>query len=267
MSAERKTDPTPRPAPPDEPDEVVGKDAATHSGVEKVEPASGATAPSAEVEPDAERQAVEETRAIREIAKHADEEGVAALLKIAEDAIEDERSRGRALDAKTGQMLGFGGIVLSLSAAVVKPLSEVDLGRFELSVKALFALAVGALLSAVLLAFWGVLRPQEYRGIGLPQVREFNTPESQTMSRLVVHQRMLGALTDMLNQNRRLNNGKADITKVVGALLAVGFSAVALQAGLVGISQIGADTSDCVRRTAQTSTATGTTTTTVTTCS
>jgi hypothetical protein len=208
-----------------------------------------------------------DTAMLRELAEtpRPDGEGVAALLEIAEDTIEDERARGLALDSKTGSLVGFGGLLLSVNAAVAKPLFDMDLGSMTGVVRVSFAVAIASLLGAVLVAVLGVLRPQRYRGFGRDELRDFNTAEAQAMTRLVVHQRMLGAVADMLDTNRTVNDYKAMLTKWVGRLLALGFLAVALQAGVVGISQIG-DADACVRRTTEITTGTQTRTITVTTC-
>lgn len=208
-----------------------------------------------------------DTAVLRELAEtpRANEEGVAALLEIAEDTIEDERARGRGLDSKTGSLVGFSGLLLSVNAALAKPLFDTDLGSMTDVVRVSFAVSMASLLAAVLVAVLGVLRPQRYRGFGRDELRDFTTAESQAMTRLVVHQRMLGAAADILDTNRTLNDYKAKLTKWVGSLLALGFLAVALQAGVVGISQIGA-TDECVRRTVETATGTQARTTIVTTC-
>lgn len=198
------------------------------------------------VSPDAS-QAVEEasaeTRALREVAARAtqpDEAGVAELLAIAQDTIADERARGRGLDGKCGTMVGFGGLILSLNAAVAKPLFDTDLGTVgEPLASAAFFVAIASLLVAVLLAIVGVLMPQKYRGFGRDQLRSFTNPETQTMTRLVVQQSMLGAVADMLDQNRPLNDCKAKITRLVGRYLAIAFAAVAVLAVVVGVAEIG----------------------------
>lgn len=203
--------------------------------------------PRATEEPNADsspaEQASADTRALREVAANAtepDEEGVAELLAIAQDTVEDERARGRALDAKSGRMLGFSGLILSLNLAVAKPLFDADLGTVgKPIVLVLFFVTVVSLLVAVLLAIAGVLSPQRYRGFGRDQLRKFTEPETQAMTRLVVHQSMLGAVADMIDQNRPLNDCKARITKLVGRWLAIAFIAVAALAIVIGISEIG----------------------------
>jgi hypothetical protein len=208
-----------------------------------------------------EDKARSDTEALRAIAgsNEPNEGGVEALLRIAEDTVEDERERGRSLDTKTGSLVGVSGLILSVNGAVAKPLFDADLASFETPIKVLFGVAIASLLVAVLVAVFGVIRPQKYRGFGRAELRNFATVEAQQMSRLVVHQRMLGAVADMLDTNRRLNDTKADVIKVVGGFLAVGFVAVAAQAGTVGLSQIGGGSRDqqCTRTVQVTSSRTG----------
>jgi hypothetical protein len=259
MSDERKPDLTLQSEPPEGAGAVESEPAAQgeQQPGAQVEPKPGA-----EVEPETEAKARSDTDALRAIAgsNEPNEGGVEALLKIAEDTVEDERERGRSLDTKTGSLVGFSGLILSLNGAVAKPLFDADLGSFETPVKVLFGVAIASLLVAVLVAVFGVIRPQKYRGFGRAELRNFATAEAQQMSRLVVHQRMLGAVANMLDTNRRLNDTKANVIKVVGGFLALGFIAVAAQASAVGLSQIGADSKDqdeCTRTVQVTASRTG----------
>lgn len=244
MSDERKPNPTPNPKSAEE----VDAEAAPQTRAEVEQGKASATT----IERETEEKALRDTNALRAVARspEADREGVEALLKISEDTIEDERERGRALDTKAASLVGFSGLILSLNGAVAKPLFDADLGSYETPVKILFGIAILSLFIAVVVAIVGVLRPQRYRGFGRDELRGFATAEAQQMSRLIVHQRMLGAAADMLDTNRNLNDGKARLSKFVGYALAVGFFAVALQASAVGLSQIGADSQsedECTR--------------------
>jgi hypothetical protein len=99
--------------------------------------------------------------------------------------------------------------------------------------KLLFAVAVFSLLAAVLVAITGVLSPQTYRSFGRDQLRAFTRSDTQSMSRMVVHQSMLGAVADMLDQNRPVNDCKAKLTRSVGYFLAGSFAIIAVQTVIV----------------------------------
>jgi hypothetical protein len=161
----------------------------------------------------------------------ADPEGTAALLLIAQDAVADERERGRALDTKAASLVGATGLILSLNVTLGRPLLSEHFGPIgRWLVRLSFLLAVVALLLALLVGIIGVLAPQEYRGLRRRQIRAFNSEETQAMSRLHVHIAMLGALDAILHQDRPVNDCKARLTSMVAFLLAVGFIGVAGEA-------------------------------------
>jgi hypothetical protein len=89
---------------------------------------------------------------------------------------------------------------------------------------------VVGLLLAVLVAIVGVLMPQKYRGMGREQMRNFTSRTVQAQNEMWVHQSMLGALADILDQDRPVNDCKAHLTKIVARLLAFAFVFVAGEA-------------------------------------
>lgn len=167
-------------------------------------------------------------------------EAVAALLAIATEAVEDERERGRALDTKCASLVGFTGLILAITGALTPALVDHKLGSVgQPLAECSFALAVLALLTAVLLALEGVLMPQKYRSMGTAQVAKFSLPRVQAQEVLWVHQSMLGALRNILAQDRPVNNCKAKLTRWVARSLGVGFVAIAVDAVIIGIRQFG----------------------------
>jgi hypothetical protein len=169
----------------------------------------------------------------------ADPDGVAALLAIASDTVADERERGRALDTKTASLAGFTGLILSVNGALASLLFTKKLGSVGKPVAlSLLFIALGLLLLALLLAIEGVLMPQRYRGMRRQQLRDFNSPATQGHDALWVHQSMLGALENILAQDRPVNDCKAKLTKRVARLLSLAFVFVAAAALTIGISQL-----------------------------
>jgi len=167
-------------------------------------------------------------------------ETVAALLAIATEAVEDERERGRALDTKCASLVGFTGLILAITGALTPALVDHRLGSVgQPLAECSYAVGVLALLTAVLLALEGVLMPQKYRSMGTAQVANFSLPSVQAQKAMWVHQSMLGALKNILAQDRPVNNCKAKLTKWVARSLAVGFAAMAIDAVIIGIRQFG----------------------------
>jgi hypothetical protein len=167
--------------------------------------------------------------------------GVAALLAIATDAVADERERGRALDNKCASLAGFTGLILALTGAFAPALLDNKLGEVgQPTAEVAFFVAVVFLLLAVLVAVMGVLMPQKYRSMGTEQVANFARPHVQQHDALWVHQSMLGALAKILAKDRPVNNCKAKLTGWVARFLAVGFVAVAVEAGTIAVRQFGA---------------------------
>jgi hypothetical protein len=169
-----------------------------------------------------------------------DAKGVAALLAIATDAVEDERERGRALDSKTASLAGFTGLILSVNGLLAGPIFKQKLGSVGRPLAQMFFfVAMLCLLLAILLAVVGVLMPQKYRGMGRDQLRDFTSPVVQANSETWVHQSMLGALAIIIAQDRPLNDCKARLTKGVALFLALAFVLVAGEAATLGLQHVG----------------------------
>jgi uncharacterized membrane protein SirB2 len=170
----------------------------------------------------------------------ADPEGVAALVAIATDAVEDERERGRALDSKTASLAGFTGLILSVNGLLAGPIFKQKLGNVGRPLaQAFFFLAMLCLLLAILLAVVGVLMPQKYRGMGREQLRDFTSPAVQAHDATWVNQSMLGALAVIIAQDRPINDCKARLTKGVALFLALAFVLVAGEAATLGLQHVG----------------------------
>lgn len=166
--------------------------------------------------------------------------GVAALLAIATDAVADERDRGRALDTKAAQLTGYSGLILTANGLLAGPIFKNDLGAVGRPLaQTFFYVAMACLLLAVLLAICGVLMPQKYRGLGRGQLRDFTSPAVQAENETWVHRSMLGALADIIAQDRPVNDCKARLTKGVAGLLALAFVFVAGEAATLAVQHVG----------------------------
>ena len=188
-----------------------------------------ATPPSSEDGPETDETS--KAPAEREPEPEADEEGVAALLLIAKDAVDDERERGRALDTKTASLVGATGLILSLNATLGRPLLDQKLGGVGVwFVRFFFVVAVVFLFLALLVGIVGVLAPQASRGLHRRQLKAFTSAQTQAMTRLAVHQALLGSLDDIMHSDRPVNDCKARLTTMVAYLFAFGFAGVAGEA-------------------------------------
>ncbi len=167
-------------------------------------------------------------------------DGVAALLAIATDTVEDERARGRELDTKCGTLVGFTGLILAVVGLLTPVLVKHKLGTVgEPAADAAIVVAILALLAGVLLALVGVLMPQKYRSLGKRALADFTRLSVQQHEAIWVHQSMLGALSDILHQDRPVNDCKAKLTKWVAGCLAVGFIAIGVVAVVIAFHQFG----------------------------
>jgi len=159
-----------------------------------------------------------------------DPEGVEALFEIAADAVADERARGRGLDQKAASITALVGVTLSLNATLGRPLLNAQFGPIgDNAVRVGFLMAVIGLLAAALFAVFAVFFPQKYRGLGRKQLGAFTSPETQSLSKLEVHQRMLGSLKEIVDTDRPLNNRKARALKGAALFIGLGLLGVAAQ--------------------------------------
>ncbi|MGO9789273.1 MAG: hypothetical protein ACLP8S_07060 [Solirubrobacteraceae bacterium] len=160
-----------------------------------------------------------------------DPEGIAALLEIANSTADDERQRGQILDSKMATFVGAIGLILSVNVTFGQTLLDAKLGHAGHDfILAFFALTVVALFLALIVGILGVLSPQKYRSLLEDQIRGFTSSNTQAMTRVQVHQSMLGAVANILRQDRPMNDCKATLTKIVASLLVVGFVGVAGEA-------------------------------------
>jgi hypothetical protein len=137
-------------------------------------------------------------------------------------------------------LVGFVGLILSVNVAFAVPLLDSKLGPAgNVAMRVGFLVAVVALLLALLIGVVGVLSPQKYRGLGSSQIRDFTSAAAQSMNAMTVHQSMLGALADILEQDRPVNNCKAKLTKQVAAMIAIGFLGVTAEALTLVLRRIG----------------------------
>jgi len=89
-------------------------------------------------------------------------ETVDALLSATVRVIEDERARGETADTKTGQLVGFTGVILAVEASLGSAVFAHGIsGAYSYAFVTLFAVSLLALAVAAYVAIRGLLSPQE----------------------------------------------------------------------------------------------------------
>ena len=89
-------------------------------------------------------------------------ETVDALLSATVRVIEDERARGETADTKTGQLVGFTGVILAVEASLGSNVFDHEIsGGYSYAFVALFAVSLLALAAAAFVAIRGLLSPQK----------------------------------------------------------------------------------------------------------
>lgn len=162
------------------------------------------------------------------MAQEPREDSVEELFHLAQRMLEDERARGRNLEAKTSTLAGFTGAILALTAGLGRDVSDLDLGSVGDTVfLGFFLVAVLALAARALVAVVGVLRPQERLGITRSQLRQFSEFPLISTPPVQIQGSMIATLVEAFDAERALNDRKARLTY---------YAAVGLGIGLVGVT-------------------------------
>jgi hypothetical protein len=89
-------------------------------------------------------------------------ETVDALLSATVRVVEDERARGETADTKTGQLVGFTGVILAVEASLGSAVFDHGIsGGYSYAFVTLFAVSLLALAGAAYVAIRGLLSPQK----------------------------------------------------------------------------------------------------------
>jgi hypothetical protein len=166
-----------------------------------------------------------------------DDATVAELLAMVRGMLDDERTRGQGLDAKSATLAGFTGTILALTTTLGAVLLDLDLGAVGSAVfQCLYVVSVVALGVASLVALVGVLRPQPRLALAMDEIRRFSEFPLIATPTVEVQGTMMNTLIEALAHERALNERKARLTRVAAVALAVGFVSVAAQAVTLGLT-------------------------------
>jgi hypothetical protein len=168
-------------------------------------------------------------------------DAVKVLQYAAENLIEDERQRGRSLDAKTAQLATFSGTILTLDVALGTLALRESLGCVaDVVLPVCFLIAATGLVVSAGLAVAGVLMPQKFLSIHRDAVKGFARYPMLSTDPTVVRAKLLTSITDVqLPRERTRNDRKAEWTKGAAIALLVGLAGIAGQAVTIGLDQLG----------------------------
>lgn len=168
-------------------------------------------------------------------------ESIKVLQAAAEDLIDDERQRGRALDAKTSQLATFSGTILTLDVALGTLTLRSNLGCVtDIALPLCFLIAAGGLVGAAAFAIAGVLMPQGYLSVDREFVKSFARHPLVSTDETTIRGRLLTSIADdQLPQERERNDSKAEWTKRSAKALLIGLAGIAGQAAIIGLHQLG----------------------------
>jgi hypothetical protein len=166
-----------------------------------------------------------------DVVQRPNDGSVNELFQIVERLVDDERSRGQGLEAKTSTLAGFTGAILALTATLGRDVLRLDLGSVgEVVQGGLFAVAVTALAVGSVIAVLGVLRPQQRLAVARSELRRFTEFPLLSTPPVEIRGRMISTFVDALENERRVNDRKASLSRLAGFALAVGLLGVAGQA-------------------------------------
>ena len=170
-----------------------------------------------------------------------DPDAVKVLQDAAENLIEDERQRGRALDAKTAQLATFSGTILTIDVVLGTLALRTSLGYVaDVVLPLCFLIAAMGLVVSAGLAVGGVLMPQKFLSIHRNAIRGFARYPLLSTDATVVRARLLTSITDVqLPRERERNDRKAKWTKSAAIALLVGLAGIVGQAITLGLDQLG----------------------------
>ena len=161
------------------------------------------------------------------------------LLSATERVVEDERVRGQILDTKTAQLTGLTGVVLALDATLGRAAFGEKLGSpYETIFPILYLVAIAALATAAIAAVIGVLLPQKTRVFERSQVPEFADGDLVLAEPIPIQRTLIRTYALTVQDETKRNNTKAICLQIAAWALAIGFLAVAGQAGTLGVREL-----------------------------
>jgi hypothetical protein len=166
-------------------------------------------------------------------------ETVDALLSATVRVIEDERTRGETADTKTGQLVGFTGVILAVEASLGSDVFDHGIsGGYSYAFVVLFAMSLLALAAAAFVAIRGLLRPQETLAFRRTDVNWFADGDLVLAESVEVKRMLIRTYGDELVSEEESNNRKLGVISRAGLLLMVGVVALACEGGILAVAHL-----------------------------
>lgn len=159
------------------------------------------------------------------------DDSVKACLEIMAQVSEEQRSRARHLDTKTGTIAGFCATVLTLNVTLGRPLLAADLSPHAHSaIRIFFLIGSLSLAIAAFVAVAGVMRAMGVEDLTDEQIDAYSDRPKVTTPPEDLRMTWLRTMTDMTRSDRQAGNAKATRSDIAVAFLALGLVAVAGEA-------------------------------------
>jgi hypothetical protein len=163
------------------------------------------------------------------------------LLNAIRDLIKEETDRGASLNTRGVAVVGFAGVIVSVSGAVAKSILDVDISGTQRHLAlVLFSLALLAVIGATLIALLGVLRVRDVESFSLQGeggVKHWCSPEFSNQTPADMKTWLLDGWIRILEQRRGQNDGKANWLRVAFFVLAAGALFGAASSAIIGWAQ------------------------------
>jgi hypothetical protein len=176
-------------------------------------------------------------------------ETVDALLSATVRVIEDERARGETADTKTGQLVGFTGVILAVEASLGSNVFDHEIsGGYSYAFVALFAVSLLALAAAAFVAIRGLLSPQKTLAFRRADVQWLADGDLVLAEAVEVKRMLIRTYGEELVSEEERNNRKLGVVSRAGLLLMIGVAALACEGGTVAVEHLAMSTQSSYAR-------------------
>lgn len=167
------------------------------------------------------------------------EESVGALLETVRGFLKDEDGREQGLNTRAGGLAGFVGIIVSITTAAGKLAVDEDPSCTATVLGAIaFVVAIGALLTSLIIAVTKILVPQEGAAISMETIERYPTWEYISKDKVMVEGELLRGVITALAKDRQRNSSKATWLRRAYTALLVGVAGLAAFGAILAIDAL-----------------------------